>query len=73
MRRYVPSPMKDAHVKRLFLAVALGAGLLGTSAAPASACAFSQCPWGKVVCSAVSCPIVCSHVPTEDRDICIGK
>jgi hypothetical protein len=50
-------------VKRLLLAAALGAGLLGTASAPAAnACEFSQCPWGRVVCSVVSCPVACPTV-----------
>ncbi len=49
-------------MKRLLLAAALGAGLLGATSAPANACAFSQCPWGKVVCSVTRCPIYCTYV-----------
>ena len=60
-------------VKRLLLAVALGAGLLGSTSAPANACEFSQCAWGKVVCSAVRCPIFCYYVSAANKTICIAR
>lgn len=62
-------------MRRLLAAAAVSAGLVVTivPAAPANACAFSQCPWGQVVCSAVSCPIFCTDVPVADRRVCIAR
>lgn len=61
---------------RLLTAAALSVGLLATiaPATPANACEFSQCAWGKIVCSVVDCPIVCTRtLPVVNRDVCIGR
>lgn len=43
---------------RFLTATALGIGLLATvaPASPANACEFSQCAWGQIVCTEISCP-----------------
>lgn len=60
---------------RLLAGAALSLGLVATlaPATPANACEFSQCAWGKIVCSAVSCPIFCYEVPVAERRICIAR
>jgi len=62
-------------MRRFLAAAALGIGVLATvaPATPASACEFSQCAWGKVVCSVVNCPIICANVPVADRTVCIAR
>lgn len=60
---------------RFLTAAALSVGMLVTlaPATPANACEFSQCAWGKVVCSVVNCPIICTDVPVADRRVCIAR
>ena len=61
-------------MRRLLAASALSVGLLATVApAPANACEFSQCAWGKIVCSVVDCPIFCYRVPVVERSGCIAR
>ena len=62
-------------MSRRLAAVALSFGFLATvaPASPANACEFSQCAWGKIVCSVVSCPIVCYRVPVAERTVCIAR
>ncbi|HEX8003600.1 MAG TPA: hypothetical protein VF519_12975 [Mycobacteriales bacterium] len=58
---------------RFLAAAALSVGLAATMTPSASACEFSQCAWGKIVCSVVHCPIICANVPTADRTVCIAR
>jgi Zn-finger protein len=62
-------------MRRFLATAALGIGVLATVApvAPANACEFSQCAWGKVVCSVTSCPIFCTRNPVNGRTICIAR
>jgi hypothetical protein len=62
-------------VRRFLATAALGIGVLAAAApvAPANACEFSQCAWGKVVCSVVNCPIFCTRVPVAERTVCIAR
>ena len=55
-------------MRRLLAVAALVAGTVVVSAPPAAACEFSQCPWGRVICSIFGCPP--DHIMT-DVDECL--
>ncbi len=62
-------------MSRFLSAAALSLGLAATlvPATSATACEFSQCAWGKIVCSVTECPIVCAEVAAADRRVCIAR
>ena len=53
---------------RFLTAAALSVGLVASlaPATPASACEFSQCTWGKIICAEIRCGI-CVNTPSGVR------
>jgi hypothetical protein len=59
---------------RLFVAAALGLGLLATVAPAATACDWEHCPGTSIVCATFGCPLYCTpNLPVADRRVCLGN